>query len=130
MLTFPTNNLFIEGSDCSGKTTLVKTIHGKTNYRWHIHDRSQVSRSIFADMYNRSLPNLSSDLHLELSNLNNRYIFLVPERRVVQERFNKRGDEIHDKKSLMDVWTKFSNASREYADYPNVLVIPFAADAF
>ena len=79
MLTFPTQNLFIEGPDCSGKTTLVKAIHKRTGYRWHIHDRSQISRSIFANMYHRNIQNIKSDLDLEISNLNNRFVFLLPD---------------------------------------------------
>ena len=90
MLTFPIKNVFIEGPDCSGKTTLVKKIHERTEYRWHIHDRSQISRKIFAEMYNRDLPYLESDLHLELSSLNNRFVFLVPDCEIIRERFYKR----------------------------------------
>ena len=87
MLTFPTKNLFIEGPDCSGKPTIVKKIHDMTGYRWHIHDRSQVSRSIFAKMYGRDLPFISSDLHSEVSDLNNRFIFMLPSFSIVKERF-------------------------------------------
>jgi len=94
MLTFPTRNLFIEGPDCSGKTTLIKSIHSLTNYRWHIHDRSQISRAIFAKMYSRSIPYLESDLHMEICDLNNRFIFVLPDFSIVRERFDKRGSQI------------------------------------
>ena len=61
MITFPTENLFIEGPDLSGKTTLIKNIHNKTDYRWHITDRSKISRMIFAEMFNRETKNLKKD---------------------------------------------------------------------
>jgi len=123
MLTFPIKNLFIEGPDCSGKTTLVRRIHKETGYRWHIHDRSQISRKIFAEMYNRGLPYLESDMQLEMSDLNNRFVLLLPDPEVIQERFDKRGDEIHNRESIMEVWSRFSEASDELHAYPNVIGI-------
>tara|TARA_E500000331_G_scaffold307849_1_gene312999 strand:- start:1977 stop:2882 length:906 start_codon:yes stop_codon:yes gene_type:complete len=123
MLTFPTKNLFVEGPDCSGKTTLVKSIHERTGYRWHIHDRSQISRFIFANMYSRNIPNIKSDLDLEMSNLNNRFIFLLPDPDVIIKRFKSRGDEIHDIDSIMDVWSRFAEASDTFYRYPNVIGI-------
>ena len=123
MLTFPTKNLFIEGSDCAGKSTLIRTIHRKTSYRWHIHDRSQISRKIFAKMYSRNSLYIESDFHLEISDLNNRFIFLVPDVDIVQKRFLERGDEIHDMTSLMDVWSKFSEESDRLLGYPNVIIV-------
>jgi hypothetical protein len=102
MLTFPTQNLFIEGSDCAGKTTLIRKIHDITGYRRHIHDRSQISRKIFADLYQRNLDNLESDFHLEISNLNNRFVFLYPDFETVKDRFLKRGDEIHSHFMMME----------------------------
>ena len=121
MLKFPIKNLFIEGPDCSGKTTLVRSIHTKTGYRWHIHDRSQVSRKVFAKMYNRDLPYLDSDLHLEVSDLNNRFVFLIPDPEVIKERFDKRGDEIHNEASIMKVWSEFSELEEVYSGYPNMI---------
>ena len=123
MLTFPIQNLFIEGPDCSGKTTLVKAIHKSTGYRWHIHDRSQISRSIFANMYHRNIQNIQSDLDLEISNLNNRFVFLLPDPDVIIKRFESRGDEIHDIASIMEVWSKFAEASDTFHRYPNVIGI-------
>ncbi len=120
MLTFPTKNLFVEGPDCSGKTTLVKNIHELTGYRWHIHDRSQVSRSIFAKMYDRNLPSLPSDLHFEVSDLNNRFVFMLPEFSIIRERFALRGDEIHkDLSSIRAVYDAFVAEYEKYAKYPN-----------
>ena len=85
MLMFPTQNLFIEGPDCSGKTTLVKNIHEFTGYKWHIHDRSQISRKIFCEMYSRTLDNLEDDFHNEIFNLNNRFICLLPDFEVIKK---------------------------------------------
>tara|TARA_Y100000310_G_C20639798_1_gene793267 strand:+ start:869 stop:1774 length:906 start_codon:yes stop_codon:yes gene_type:complete len=121
MLTFPTQNLFIEGSDCAGKTTLIKKIHNMTGYRWHIHDRSQISRKIFAGIYERSLDNLESDLHLEISNLNNRFVFLYPDFETIKSRFLKRGDEIHkDISSIKRVYDEFLDAYIILSQLPNI----------
>jgi len=122
MLTFPIKNLFVEGSDCSGKSTLIKKIHANTNYSWHIHDRSQVSRTIFAEMYERGCPSAAFDLHEEMSNLNNRWIFLNPPLETVLRRFSERGDEIHDVGSLRKVWLAFRDFSTRVKDHPNFLI--------
>lgn len=122
MLTFPITNLFIEGPDCSGKTTLVSDIHKKSGYRWHIHDRSQISRRAFAMFYNRDIKNLDEDFHFEISNLNNRFIFLLPDFKEIKKRFEKRGDEIHTTiESMRAVYAAFCNAHSEILGYPNVL---------
>jgi len=121
MLTFPTQNLFIEGPDCAGKTTLIKKIHNMTGYSWHIHDRSQISRKIFADLYERNLDNLESDLHLEMSNLNNRFVFLYPDFETIKNRFLERGDEIHkDISSIKRVYDDFLYAYIVLSQLPNI----------
>jgi hypothetical protein len=121
MLKFPTKNLFIEGPDCSGKTTLVRNIHELTNYKWHIHDRSQISRDIFARMYDRKLPLSKHDLHMEISDLNNRFIFMLPEFSIIEKRFASRGDDIHlDVGSIRNVYDAFVKTYELYNGYPNV----------
>jgi len=121
MITFPVNSLFIEGPDCSGKTTLIRKIHDKTAYQWHIHDRSQISRKIFADLYDRCISNIDYDLHAELSNLNNRFIFLLPSFDVIRERFLKRGDELHDSiESIEKVYNSFLSKRSFFEKFPNI----------
>ena len=121
MLRFPTKTLFIEGPDCSGKTTLVKNIHEVTNYKWHIHDRSQISRDIFARMYDRNLRFSKEDLHMEISDLNNRFIFMLPDFPIIEDRFSKRGDDIHNSiDDIRNVYDNFINSYQEYKGYPNV----------
>ncbi len=120
MITFPTDNLFIEGPDLSGKTTLIKNIHSKTNYRWHITDRSKISRMIFAEMFNRDTKNLKKDFLYEASNLNNRYIFILPSLSVIKERYSKRGDEIHTLESLEESYELFHKAFVNFSRLSNV----------
>ena len=122
MLTFPTKNLFIEGPDCSGKTTLINKIHNESEYRWHIFDRSQISRGIFCSLYKREIDNIDFELHDDLSNLNNRFIMLIPDQDVIRERFDIRGDELHDISSLLEVWDAFSLESKYLSRYPNVQI--------
>jgi len=121
MLTFPVKNLFIEGPDCSGKTTLIKKIHKLTDYRWHITDRSQISRKIFSELYSRVLP-YDDHLHLEMCDLNNQYVILLPAWHVIEERFKRRGDELHTLESLRSVYDRFHVAASHLVRYPNVIV--------
>ena len=122
MLTFPIKNLFVEGPDCAGKTTLIKRIHNKSKYRWHIFDRSQISRAIFAKLYNRQIENIDLDFHDEISNLNNRFIFLLPEFNVIRDRFYLRGDEIHnDIESIKNVYDAFSGCKERLINFPNII---------
>ena len=122
MLMFPTQNLFIEGPDCAGKTTLIKNIHSLTGYKWHIHDRSQVSRKIFREMYSRSLPSLDDDFHNEVFNLNNRFICLLPDFEIIKERFENRGDDIHkDIEDIRKVYDAFRDSFKSISELPNVI---------
>jgi deoxyadenosine/deoxycytidine kinase len=123
MLTFPTRHIFIEGPDCAGKTTLIKKIHNLTDYKFHISDRSSVSRKIFSELYDRNIPCVYDDFHLELSNLNNIFIFLLPSFEIVKERFLKRGDDIHkDVESLVSVYDAFEREIKNIKAFPNVMV--------
>ena len=123
MIKFPIKTLFIEGPDCSGKTTLIQSIHSSTGYKWHIFDRSQISRSIFSKRYGRNIDNLDYDLHEELSNLNNRFIILLPKFDVIAERFNSRGDEIHkDLSAMRSVYDAFYEEKDNLNKFPHVLV--------
>ena len=123
MLRFPTSTLFIEGPDCSGKTSLINQIHAETKYSWHIMDRSQISRKLFCDLYNRDVPTARDDLYFEMNNLNNRYIFLMPTLDVILERFENRGDEIHDKNSMIQVYKEFNKAVDVVRVFPNVTAL-------
>ena len=123
MLKFPTTCLFVEGPDCSGKTTFISEVHRHTQYRWHIQDRSQVSRHIFAEFYNRKIDNLDLDLHEEVFNLNNRFVILLPDFDVVKERFLERGDEIHKTvDDIKKVYKAFSDRREEFDRLPNFIL--------
>lgn len=125
MITFPVNTVFVEGPDCSGKTSLINQIHRDTNYRWHIMDRSQVSRKIFNNFYGRELLNVNDSLRFEISNLNNLYFILLPSFSVIRERFEKRGDEIHDLDSLFGVYNEFRKFSEVLRGSPNINIFSF-----
>jgi len=129
MITFPTKALFVEGPDCSGKTTLIRNIHDSSSYKWHIFDRSQVSRMIFCKFYNRTIDNLDYDLHEELSNLNNRFIILLPKFDVIAERFNRRGDDIHkDLSAMRKVYDAFYEESYSLNTFPNIEIFKSDVD--
>ena len=124
----PIQNITIEGPDLSGKTTLYNKIHNLTGYRWNIQDRSNLSMVIYAKMYERNTFNHIENLRRELYNLNNIMILLLPDWSVILKRFNSRGDEIQNLSSLKKLYMQFEEAAKEFANYPNVIVITREVD--
>ena len=121
MLRFPIQNLFIEGPDCAGKSTLIEKIHKISEYRWHIMDRSQISRKIFSALYSRDTKNIDQDLHIELSNLNNAFVFLLPSFKTIEKRFHSRGDDFHNSiDSIRQVYDSFTEKYKSISSLPNV----------
>ena len=117
-------NVFIEGPDCSGKTTVINKIHKHTNYRYHMFDRSRMSQYIFSSMYERGNIHQYSELYLEeKSDLSNLYIVLLPDLEEVLDRFNKRGDEIHDANGIKIVYYNFKRHAGLEVRYPNVIIV-------
>ena len=117
-------NVFIEGPDCSGKTTVINKIHKHTNYKYHMFDRSRMSQYIFSSMYQRGNIHEYAELYLEeKSNLSNLYIVLLPDLEEVLDRFNKRGDEIHDASGIESVYYEFKRHAGFEARYPNIIIV-------
>ena len=117
-------NVFIEGPDCSGKTTVINEIHKHTNYKYHMFDRSRMSQYIFSTMYERGNIHEYSELYLEeKSDLSNLYVVLLPDLEEVLNRFGKRGDEIHDAKGIEDVYYNFKRHAGFEARHPNVVIV-------
>jgi hypothetical protein len=126
MLSFKPQCVFIEGPDLSGKTTLIRSLHRETRYAYHLMDRSHISRNLFAKMYNRPTDPM---MDLEINNLNNRYFILLPESDLVIERYNERGDEIHDLDGVLTVLDEFHSLQRTFiGDLPNVMFVPVERD--
>ena len=124
----PIDYIFIEGPDCSGKTTLYEMIHKASSYRWNIQDRSALSMLIHAKNYSRNTFNHVEQLKRELYNLNNQLIICLPDWKVIVERFNRRGDPIQNLASLHKLYNLFSEAAEEFQHYPNVTVIRSEVD--
>lgn len=119
----PIDYVFIEGPDCSGKTTLYEMIHKASSYRWNIQDRSALSMLIHARYYGRETFSHVEQLKRELYNLNNQMIICLPEWPVIVDRFQRRGDPIQNITSLRKLYELFSEAAEEFQYYPNVTVI-------
>ena len=119
----PIDYIFIEGPDCSGKTTLYEMIHKESGYSWNIQDRSALSMLIHAKYYGRDTFNHVEQLKRELYNLNNQLIICLPDWKVIVERFQKRGDPIQNITSLKKLYDLFDEAANEFQNYPNVTVI-------
>jgi hypothetical protein len=118
--------VFIEGPDLSGKTTLIRDLHRRTSYRYHLMDRSHISRDLFAKMYSRPTDPM---MDLEINNLNNRYYILDPSAEIVRQRFAVRGDEIHDLDGVLRVREAFIDLqSTMLSNLPNLIFVPVVGD--
>ena len=126
--TTPINYIFIDGPDCSGKTTLFEMIHKASGYKWNIQDRSALSMLIHARYYGRNTFNHVEQLTRELYNLNNQLIICLPDWSVIVKRFAKRGDPIQNLASLRKLFDLFFEATEEFQHYPNVTVIRTVVD--
>ncbi len=124
----PINYIFIEGPDCSGKTTLYEMIHKASGYHWNIQDRSALSMLIHAKYYGRDTFRHVEQLKRELYNLNNQLIICLPDWDVIVKRFTKRGDPIQNLSSLRKLYNLFFEATEEFQHYPNVTVIRSVVD--
>lgn len=118
----------LEGPDLSGKTTLYNELHKASSYRWNIQDRSSLSMLVYARLYSRDDFFLVENLKNELLNLNNIIIILLPDWKVILDRFNSRGDEIQNFVSLKKVYDLFLEAVDELKNYPNVIVVNSEVD--
>ena len=124
----PIDYIFIEGPDCSGKTTLYEMIHKASDYRWNIQDRSALSMLIHAKYYGRNTFNQVEQLKRELYNLNNQIIICLPDWETIVKRFMRRGDAIQNIQSLRKLYNLFFEAADEFQHYPNVTVIRSVVD--
>ena len=126
----PIDYIFIEGPDCSGKTTLYEMIHKESGYKWNIQDRSALSMLIHAKYYGRDTFAQVEQLKRELYNLNNQMIICLPAWPVIVKRFTKRGDPIQNINSLRKLYDLFAEAAEEFENYPNVTVVRKEVDDF
>ena len=118
-------NINIEGPDCSGKTTLYRQLHKKTNFKYNIQDRSCMSMYVYSKMYDREDSSIWFDKILDdLRRLDTLYIVLLPTKSVILDRLRERGDDFQDETSILEVRDYFRNfAKMGFGSFPNVLVL-------
>jgi len=80
--------------------------------------------AIYSEMYGRQ------DAHVwwkrvnqKLANLNHRYVVLMPTKDLLLERYAKRGDEIQDEVSILDVFRRFQEAVSKLCQYPTCIIV-------
>ncbi len=122
MITFPTNHLVIEGPDCAGKTTLYRGLHKASGFRWNILDRSFLSMLVYAKMYSRDTGLHAQGLWSELTNMNNRFVLMLPSYAAVVERYKVRGDDIQNEHTLEKVVDLFGDHDW-LSSFPNVTLL-------
>jgi thymidylate kinase len=114
----------IDGSDCSGKTSLWNKIHKISHYRWKLEDRSFVTMVVYARLHGRKkLNDYRRQLVEDLSNLNNKYILMNPSWKTIESRYLERGDDLHDIDALRKIHAIYAEEIEKISNLPNVLVL-------
>lgn len=100
--------IILEGADCSGKTTLYEALHKATNYKYNIHDRSNLSMYIYSTLYNRNdSSKWYKEFWKEVFQFNTLNVILLPEDSVLEERYNNRGDDKQSFESILKINKKY-----------------------
>ena len=120
------DNIVLEGADCSGKTTLFEVLHGDTNYRYNVHDRSNLSMYVYANFYGREDSNKwYNNFWKEIKSFNTLYVILLPSDDVIKERILVRGDDKQTVESAINLNGRFRKLSKFYFRnmFPNILTV-------
>jgi thymidylate kinase len=129
MIKLQLDTITIEGPDLAGKTTLYNDLHHQSGYKWNIQDRAELSMLCYSILYERGDDDVWRErLHNTINNLNNRTIVLLPAWRVIEKRYQMRGDEIQDLESLRRLWTIFSNEAEKIKGFSTVYVAEINED--
>jgi len=123
MIRFPTNYLILEGPDLSGKTTFYNELHKASGYKWNIQDRSYLSMIIHANQYGRDCSVYNENYNLELLNLNNRFVIMLPDFNDIVIRYSMRGDEIQSLDNIRSLYQDFKTHANKVQNLPNVMVL-------
>ena len=107
----------------TGKTSLYAQIHKDTSFVWNIQDRSSLSMVCYARQFDRDAEDLRRDLYKELTHLNNRFVILLPDFGVIENRYHHRGDDVQSLTSLKYLYNIFEEEVAKIEDLPNVLVV-------
>lgn len=123
MSNIPIRYIILEGTDCSGKTSLYSAFHKLSKFKYNIHDRSFLSMLCYARLYGRDETFYRDSLREELCDANNYMVVLMPPKPVILERLSKRGDEFQDATSVVSLYDLFEEEVKKIQDLPNVLVV-------
>lgn len=118
----PTRQVILEGCDLSGKSTLYAKLHKATKFRYDIRDRGRLSRLVYSTMYDRNLAHEKSEFYRFLDDLNHRVVLMSLPWDVIAARYAVRGDEMHDRDSLLRTWNEFNRHALALQDHPSFLV--------
>jgi hypothetical protein len=123
MVRFPVNYLILEGPDLSGKSTFYNALHKKSGYAWNIQDRSSLSMCVHAVQYGRDIVQHKLNFDMELLNLNNKFVLLLPDFQNIVLRYSMRGDEIQSLDEIKKLYSAFSAHASQLENFPNVFVL-------
>lgn len=118
--------IYFEGSDYSGKTTLIKkfTREGTLGSRNFLSSRGFPSNIIYGDLFKRDFNRDSQvrDFKNQLESNKSLFLFLIPEFDEIQKR-SQRGDDYIENAKLYELWQNYRNFFSEYTHYANILWI-------
>jgi hypothetical protein len=124
----PTRQVVLEGCDLTGKSTLYSKLHKATKFRYDIRDRGRLSRVVYSTMYDRNLSHETAEFYRFLDDLNNRIVLLSLPWDLVSARYDVRGDELHDRGSLLRTWNEFNGHVLALTGHPSLLIRGSEAD--
>lgn len=119
----PIKYVLLEGVDLSGKSSLYRSLHKATSFKYNIHDRSCLSMLCYARLYGRDEASHRARLMEEVCDANNYTVILMPPRKTILERFRSRGDDFQDEASLMRLYDIFDEEVKRIGDLANIVVV-------
>lgn len=123
MTNLPIQYVIIEGTDCSGKSSLYSALHKETGFAYNMQDRSFLSMLCYARLYGRDETYHREMLREELCNANNLLVILMPPKEAILHRLKLRGDEFQDEVSIIKLYGIFTEEVEKIQFVPNVFVV-------
>ncbi|NBU99428.1 MAG: hypothetical protein EBS19_14675, partial [Spirochaetia bacterium] len=123
MTNLPIQYVIIEGTDCSGKSSLYSSLHKETGFAYNMQDRSFLSMLCYARLYGRDEYYHREMLREEICNANNYIVILMPPKDTILNRLASRGDEFQNEDSIIKLYDIFSEEIEKLQTIPNVLIV-------
>jgi len=95
--------IIFEGVDKTGKSTLLKEVLKRTNYKHIVYDRGPVSQIVYSYLFDRDLDSSIYYVTSTLRNLKNLIVLCVADCDIIEQRLKDANEELPDQ--LKDIKT-------------------------